>query len=212
MKPKVYTVEEEVLIPNLEGDGIAERIKVKIPVVRDAHTGETVLTEEAFRILETIKARHMGLLLPDQIKSLRTRLRLTQKEMSQLLQAGEKSYTRWETGRARPSRMVNVLLRLLDSGDISIEALRRQRAGIAPHISSDAPALRPINRDEAVANAIAQTTSPRPAILDDDENDLVDWDVDFLPPPSPSQMVALRFREAGPAPLPKWTDEVVVEE
>src|SRR5258708_36428928 len=110
MKPKVYTVEEEVLIPNLEGGGIAERVKVKIPAVRDAHTGEARLTEEAFKILEATKARHLGLLLPDQLKALRTRLGLTQKEMSQLLQAGEKSYTRWESGRARPSRMVNLLL------------------------------------------------------------------------------------------------------
>ena len=127
MKPKIYTVEQEVLIPNLEGDGIAERIKVAIPVTRDPHTGEEMLTEEAFEILETTKARHMGLLLPDQIKALRTRLSLSQKEMSQLLQAGEKSYTRWESGRARPSRMVNVLLRLLDDGEISVESLRQQR-------------------------------------------------------------------------------------
>jgi DNA-binding transcriptional regulator YiaG len=212
MKPKVYTVEEEVLIPNLEGDGIAERIKVKIPVLRDARTGETTLTEEAFKILETTKARHMGLLLPEQIKALRARLNLSQKEMSQLLQAGEKSYTRWETGRARPSRMVNVLLRLLNAGNISVEALRRLRAGLAPHISSDASALPPVHKYEVIAKADAQTTSHKPAIPDDEENDLVDWNVDFLPPPSPSQMVGLRFREAGPAPLPNWTDEDVVEE
>ena len=47
--------------------------------------------------------------------------------MSRLLQAGEKSYTRWESGSARPSRMVNVLLRLLDDGDITVETLRGQR-------------------------------------------------------------------------------------
>lgn len=127
MKPSIFTVEEEVLIPNLEGDGIAERIKVKIPVYLDPHTGEEILTAEAIEILDTTKARHMGLLLPDQIKALRERLKLSQAQMSDLLQAGGKSYTRWESGRARPSRMVNVLLRLLDDGEISVEALRRQR-------------------------------------------------------------------------------------
>lgn len=129
-RQKIYEVDQEVLIPNLEGDGIAETITVKIPVYRDLDTGEEMLTERAFEILEAAKARHMGLLLPDQIKALRQRLGLTQKEMSRLLQAGEKSYTRWETGRARPSRMVNLLLRLLNDGEVSVQALRsRDTAG-----------------------------------------------------------------------------------
>lgn len=127
MKQEIHYVDDEVLIPNLEGDGIGERIKVRIPVTIDPHTGEEMLTEEAFEILETTKARHMGLLLPEQIKALRERLQLSQKEMSRLLQAGEKSYTRWESGRARPSRLVNVLLRSLDDGELSLEYLRSQR-------------------------------------------------------------------------------------
>ena len=127
MKTEIRYVEQEVLIPSLEGDGIAEQIRVQVPVTSDPVTGEEMLTEEAFEILETTKARHMGLLLPGQIKDLRRRLSLSQREMSQLLQAGEKSYTRWESGRARPSRMVNVLLRLLDDGEVSVEALRGQR-------------------------------------------------------------------------------------
>jgi len=128
MNTEIRYVDHEVLIPNVEGDEIAERIKVQIPVTIDPVTGDEMLTEEAFEILETTKARHMGLLLPDQIKALRERLKLSQKDMSQLLQAGEKSYTRWESGRARPSRMVNVLLRLLDEGDVSVESLQRQRS------------------------------------------------------------------------------------
>lgn len=128
MNTEIRYVDHEVLIPNVEGDEITERIKVQIPVTIDPVTGEEMLTEEAFEILETTKARHMGLLLPDQIKALRERLKLSQKDMSQLLQAGEKSYTRWESGRSRPSRMVNVLLRLLDEGDVSVESLQRQRS------------------------------------------------------------------------------------
>ena len=115
------------MIPNLEGDGIAEKITVKVPIYLDPDTGEEMLTEEAFEIIETTKARYLGLLLPDQIKALRLRLGLSQKEMSRLLQAGEKSYTRWESGQARPSRMVNVLLRLLDDGEVCVEALHGQR-------------------------------------------------------------------------------------
>ena len=95
MKNQTYKTDYEVLIPNLDGDGIAERIVVQIPVYKDPQTGEEMLTEEAIEQIETTKARHMGLLLPDQIKALRLRLKLSQAEMSELLQAGRKSYTRW---------------------------------------------------------------------------------------------------------------------
>lgn len=122
MKTKFADV--QVRIPNLEGDAVAETHTISVPVTVDPHTGEELLTEEAVELIETTKARYMGLLLPAEIKALRQRLQLTQKQMSELLQAGEKSYTRWESGNARPSRMVNLLLRLLYEGKVSVEALR----------------------------------------------------------------------------------------
>jgi DNA-binding transcriptional regulator YiaG len=115
--------EVQVRIPNLEGDAVAETHTIRVPVTIDPSTGEELLTEEAVEMIETTKARYMGLLLPEEIKSLRQRLGLTQKRMSELLQSGEKSYTRWETGAGRPSRMVNLLLRLLYEGKLSVEAL-----------------------------------------------------------------------------------------
>jgi putative zinc finger/helix-turn-helix YgiT family protein len=117
-------IEMPVVIPNLDGDGIAETLTVKVPITVDSETGEESLTEEAVQIIEDTKARYMGLLLPKEIRELREQLGLTQKEMSELLQTGEKSYTRWESGRARPSRMVNVLLRLMDDGKVSMDDLR----------------------------------------------------------------------------------------
>jgi DNA-binding transcriptional regulator YiaG len=118
-------IEVPVRIPNLEGDGIAETHTVRVPVTIDPDTGDELLTEEAVKLIDDIKARYMGLLRPKQIRELRARFGLTQKQMSELLQAGEKSYTRWESGRARPSRMVNVLLRLLYEGKVSIMELVR---------------------------------------------------------------------------------------
>jgi DNA-binding transcriptional regulator YiaG len=112
-----------VHIPNLEGDAASEIVPVIVPVTIDPHTGEELLTPEAIELIETTKARYMGLLLPGEIREMRERLGLTQKQISTLLQAGEKSYTRWESGRARPSRMVNVLLRLLYEGRISVDVL-----------------------------------------------------------------------------------------
>jgi DNA-binding transcriptional regulator YiaG len=120
-------VEVPVRIPNLEGDGIAETKMVRVPVTIDPHTGEELLTEEAVELIDNTKARYLGLLLPDEIRKMRVRVGLTQKQMSGLLQAGEKSYTRWESGYARPSRMVNVLLRLLYEGKVFVCDLVAQR-------------------------------------------------------------------------------------
>jgi putative zinc finger/helix-turn-helix YgiT family protein len=117
--------EVQVRIPNLEGDGISEIYTLKVPVVTDPDTGEELLTEEAVEMIDNTKARYMGLLLPHEIKALRENLGLTQKQMSELLQAGEKSYTRWESGKSRPSRMVNLLLRALFEGELTPDQLRR---------------------------------------------------------------------------------------
>jgi DNA-binding transcriptional regulator YiaG len=127
MPTELKTIEMPVVIPNLEGDGIAETRLVRVPITMDSETGEESLTEEAIRIIDDTKARFMGLLLPDEIREMRKRFNLTQKRMSELLQAGEKSYTRWESGRARPSRMVNVLLRLLYEGKVFVGDLVSQR-------------------------------------------------------------------------------------
>ena len=130
MKPNDFMQEErrlvdfEVYIPNLEGDAVQETVTIRVPVTIDPDTGEELITREGLELIEETKARYMGLLLPSEIKAMRQTLNLTQKQMSEYLQAGEKSYTRWETGKARPSRMVNVLLRLIYSRKVSLEELR----------------------------------------------------------------------------------------
>src|SRR5205823_1981547 len=105
----IELIDFEVKIPDLEGGGVAEVVKIKVPA-KITRTGNKILTKEALDLIEQTQARYMGLMKPLEIKELRTRLKLTQAEMSELIQAGEKSYTRWETGRARLSRLVNVLL------------------------------------------------------------------------------------------------------
>lgn len=128
MSGELRNVEVQVRIPNLEGDGVAEIQTVTVPVTIDPDTGEELLTLEAIEKIETTKARYMGLLLPSEIRQMRMQLRLTQTQMSELLQAGQKSYTRWESGSARPSRMVNVLLRLIYEGKVFVSDLVDQRS------------------------------------------------------------------------------------
>lgn len=149
MKKETRIVGFKVHVPNLEGDGVQEVVTIQIPVRVDPQTGEELITAEGLEKIEDTKARHMGLLSPAQIRELRSRIGLTQKQMSELLQAGEKSYTRWESGRARPSRMVNVILKLLYEGRVSVQDLRAvARAGgsIDPAAESGFQALQRAER------------------------------------------------------------------
>lgn len=123
--------EFEVLVPNIDGTAVAERVKVIIPLRWDDELEEWLLTPEAHEIIDNTKARRMGLLLPAQLKELRERYDYTQKEMGELFQVGEKSWTRWESGKHRPSRVINLTIRALYEGEISINYLLK-RAGKPP--------------------------------------------------------------------------------
>lgn len=127
----------DVHIPNLDGDAIVETVRIQVPVRIDPESGEEILTPEAYQLIEKTKARRMGLMLPNEIRDLRERLQLTQEEMSELLQTGAKTYTRWESGRARVSRSMNVLLCALRDGRIDVNYLRWLRD---PNVAPEWPA------------------------------------------------------------------------
>jgi DNA-binding transcriptional regulator YiaG len=124
---KTFTHKVPVQIPTLDGKGIAETVEVEVTAYRNPKDGEIYLDGEALELLDSVKARHMGLLLPDGIKELRERLDLTQKQISELLQIGEKTWTRWETGRERPSRSLNLLLQALYDGRLDVNYLQIMR-------------------------------------------------------------------------------------
>ncbi len=125
---KTKTVDFEVLIPNLAGTEIAERVKVPVKVEWDEEVKDWLMTAEAHELIENTKARLIGLLTPAQMKELRERYDYSQKEMGELFQVGEKSWSRWESGKHRPSRSINLLIRALYEGEISINYLLK-RAG-----------------------------------------------------------------------------------
>lgn len=114
----------EVRIPSADGTRVAERVRVQVPLKWDKELNEWLLTEDAHQIVDDTKARHLGLISPVDLKEMRIRLHLTQRQIGALIQVGEKSYTRWETGRARPSRSLNVLLCALRDGRLSIPYLQ----------------------------------------------------------------------------------------
>ena len=120
---KPTTTLEKVIVPSHNGEVPLTIAEIEVPAWKSPD-GEIYLDNEATRILEDAKARHMGLLCPDQIRKLRDNLDMTQQELSDLLQIGGRSWSRWENGRERPSRSINVLLCALYDGKIDVHYLR----------------------------------------------------------------------------------------
>ncbi len=116
-----------VHVPTLDGKGVAETVEVEVTAYRNPADGEIYLDGKALQRLDDAKARYMGLMLPRDIKELRVQLGATQKRMAELLQIGEKSYCRWETGRERPSRSINLLLAALNDGKIDTAYLESRQ-------------------------------------------------------------------------------------
>lgn len=85
-----------------------------IEVEVETRTGQDFLTPESRRRIEDIRARHMGLMSGEDIKALRKRLKLTQKELTERLKCGEKMVSYWENGHGFPTGPANILLRLMD--------------------------------------------------------------------------------------------------
>ncbi len=129
--PKFQTQPFDVSIPDLSGEGIAEVVTIPIEMEWDEEIKEWLITPDGLRKVEDTKARGMGLLLPEQFRELRERHDCTQKEMGELFQVGEKSWTRWESGKHRPSRSISLLVRALYDGELSINYLVK-RAGKTP--------------------------------------------------------------------------------
>jgi putative zinc finger/helix-turn-helix YgiT family protein len=73
---------------------------------------QLALSEE--RAIRTAHERH-GLMLPEEIRALRERLRLTQFAFEDLLGVGRNTVVRWENAQVWPNAATNALLRLLDA-------------------------------------------------------------------------------------------------
>jgi putative zinc finger/helix-turn-helix YgiT family protein len=114
----------KIAIPTTDGKSVAEFVEIEVPCTIDSLTGEELLGEEALKKMDQVKSRYMGLLLPTEIKDLRKSLGLTQEEICNLLQIGAKSYSRWETGKDRPSRSMNLLLRAIADGKATLGYLK----------------------------------------------------------------------------------------
>ncbi len=167
-----------VKIPNTNGDGFSETIEVEVDAWKDLD-GEIIIEGEVKAQLESIKARRMGLMSPDEIKELRAELGLTQKRLSELLQIGEKSWTRWETGRERPSRSINVLLCALRDERIDEEYLESLRTGTKPPAQVWSGAIRQFRTYASAEVQPADIWVTSLAALSKTREE--DWNLEFMP-------------------------------
>jgi len=89
--------------------------------------GEQMLPPEINRALERLSIQRQGLLLPAQIKAIREKLGLTQTAMAERLGVGEKTYTRWESGRSIQNKSSDNLIRLMDRSPEQFAVIEAQR-------------------------------------------------------------------------------------
>ncbi len=113
--PRIEMRPYEVYLPTADGKQVAEVVPVRVPMEYDTTVDSWLLTPEAMLQIENVKARHMGILLPDEIRALREQLNKTQAEMAELLQIGAKTWTLWENGWRRPSQSLNKMLKTLQA-------------------------------------------------------------------------------------------------
>ena len=94
--------------------------------------GETVLRFEDARRLSTdaiaLYRKKHGLLSADDIRAIRTRFKLTQRDLARLLRLGANTISRWEAGRNVQTEAMDVLLRLLRDVPGSLDYLRTHAA------------------------------------------------------------------------------------
>ena len=84
------------------------------PDCHPEHPGDTIIHDDAAIWRTTIETyRQLGLLTPDEIRSERGRLGLSQQELQELLGLGGNSLSRWERGHVYQSRSSDTLLRII---------------------------------------------------------------------------------------------------
>ena len=146
-KCEAVKVMEDVSICNPDGS-VREVVKVEVDAMK-ALDGEIYLDGDALAKLDRVKARYEGIMLPDDIRQLRERFGLTQTEISNALGLGGKTWTRWESGRERPSRSMNNMLVFLHNGKLTLEDF--EHIAIHEDVRPDPPADAPRSRSRVHA-------------------------------------------------------------
>jgi HTH-type transcriptional regulator/antitoxin MqsA len=88
------------------------------------------------RALNRLKAEREGLLAPEEIKRIRTKLGLTQEQAGDLIGGGPRAFQKYESGDLLPSRAIGSALVLLDHDPTGLSVLHAR-----PHFATSKPAF-----------------------------------------------------------------------
>lgn len=88
------------------------------------HSGDDMKISD--RALNRLKAEVERLLLPEDIRRIRKRLGLTQKEASALIGGGPNAFQKYEAGDVLPSKAISNALRLLERDPAGLAVLAEQ--------------------------------------------------------------------------------------
>ncbi|WP_366555130.1 type II toxin-antitoxin system MqsA family antitoxin [Aquibaculum sediminis] len=86
------------------------------------HTGKDMIVSD--RALNRLKAQVEGLLLPETVKRIRKRLKLTQREAGTIIGGGPNAFQKYESGEILVSKAVASALLLLDRNPENLAILR----------------------------------------------------------------------------------------
>ena len=116
-----------------------------IDVLSCAACGAEIDTTKSLTQMEDAGRRASGMLVGDDFRQFRQRLGLSLRDMSRLTGIGTATLHRWELGRLRPNRSLDLLMRLLrDVDGAAAYALR------AAHLSTGvSPGVRGLRREGA---------------------------------------------------------------
>ena len=93
------------------------------------HTGKDL--DESDLALNRMKARVEGLLLPAEIKRIRQKLHLNQRQAGDVLGGGPNAFYRYERGDLLPSAAISNLLRVMDAMPEALDVLLPERKLVA---------------------------------------------------------------------------------
>ena len=117
VRPMTLTYKEESITFDMPGwycDDCDESI----------HTGKDMKVSD--RMLNRLKARNEGLLEPEEIRSIRKKLHLSQEAAGLLIGGGPRAFQKYESGDLLPSRAVSSALVLLDHDPDALAVLKRR--------------------------------------------------------------------------------------
>lgn len=97
------------------------------------HCGNTTMSIEAAELLAkkqmSAVARAKGILAPEEIRAIRKKLELTQREFEELIGVSSPTASRWETGAMLPSKTTDTLIRLLGEFPEAVAFLQHESTG-----------------------------------------------------------------------------------